>query len=209
MFKQSTEDGATIFRLDKEKVYLINIQEKEYSEMTFAEMEAFTKKANSKLEEQMAEMKKQLENMPPEQRKSMEEMMESQGMGGSTNAKIDVTKTTDSKTISGYACVKYAVKENGKEIGSVWTTTGVSGFSSMQKEFKEFSQRMAAQMSMRGAQMAAAMAKVDGFAIQTTMAGITTTVTKIEKKKIAASEFEVPSGYKKVSPENLMERGHQ
>jgi hypothetical protein len=35
------------------------------------------------------------------------------------------------------------------------------------------------------------------------MAGITMTVTKVEKKVVAASEFEVPAGYKKVPPKNF------
>jgi hypothetical protein len=201
MFKQSSGKSVTIFRLDKEMMYLIDTQKKEYSEMTFAELEAFTKKANKELEGKMAEMNEQLKNMPPEQRKAMEQMMGNAGMGGQ-NVKIDVMKTAERKTISGYACVKYAMKGDGKEIGSVWTTTGVPDFSSMQKDMKEFSQRMAAQMPKAG-EMVAAMKKVEGFPVQTTIAGMTTTVTKIEKKVVAASEFEVPAGYKKVTPKKL------
>jgi hypothetical protein len=201
MVKQSSENSVTIFRLDKEMMYLIDIEKKEYSEMTFAEMEAYAKKANKKLEGKMAEMNEQLKNMPPEQRKAMEQMMGSVGMGGQ-NATIDVIKTAEKKTISGYACIKYAMKEGGKEIGSMWTTTGVPDFSSMQKDMKEFGLRMAAQMPKAG-EMIAAMKKVEGFPVQTTIAGITTIVTKIEKKAVAASEFEVPVDYKKVTPKNL------
>ena len=201
MFKQSSENSATIFRLDKEMMYLIDTQKKEYSEMTFVEMEAYAKKANKKLERKMAEMNEQLKNMPPEQRKAMEQMMGNAGMGGQ-NAKIDMMKTSEKKTISGYACVKYAMKEDGKEIGSVWTTTGVPDFSSMQKDMKEFGQRMAAQMPKAG-EMVAAMKKVEGFPVQTIIAGITMIVTKIEKKVVAVSEFEIPAGYKKVTPKNL------
>jgi hypothetical protein len=39
--------------------------------------------------------------------------------------------------------------------------------------------------------------------IQATIMGITTTVSKIEKKTIPASEFDIPSGYKKVSPKEF------
>jgi GLPGLI family protein len=201
MFKQSSENSVTIFRLDKEMMYLVDTQKKEYSEMTFAEMEAYAKKANKELEGKMAEMNEQLKNMSAEQRKAMEQMMGNAGMGGQ-NTNIDVVKTAEKKKICGYACVKYAMKEGGKEIGSVWTTTGVPDFSSMQKDMKEFSQRMAALMPKAG-EMVAAMKKVEGFPVQTTIAGMTTTVTKIEKKAVAASEFEVPAGYKKVPPKNL------
>jgi hypothetical protein len=203
MFKQSSDNNATIFRLDKELVYLIDNKKKEYSEMTFTEMEALTKKMSSELDGKMAEMKKQMENMPPEQRKMMEKMMGSTAMGGNPNAKTVVIKTAESKTISGYPCVKYALKEDGKEVGSVWTTTKVPDYGSMQKDMKEFGRRMAALMPRGAAQMVAAMEKVVGFTIQTTIAGITSTVTKIEKKTIATSQFEVPSGYKKVTPKEL------
>ncbi|MGD0589271.1 MAG: DUF4412 domain-containing protein [Bacteroidota bacterium] len=197
MFKQSSENNASIFRLDKEMMYLIDTQKKEYSEMTFAEMEAYAKKANKKLEK----MNEQLKNMPPEQRKMMEQMMGKAAMGGQ-HAKINVIKTAERKTISGYACIKYTMKEDTAEVGSMWTTADVPDFSSMQKDFKEFGQRMAAQMP-NGGEMVAAMTKIEGFSIQTTIAGITTTVTKVEKKVAAASEFEVPAGYKKVTPKNL------
>jgi uncharacterized protein YukE len=197
MFKQSSDNSVSIFRLDKEMMYLIDTQKEEYSEMTFAEMEANAKKANKKLEE----MNEKLKNLPPEQRKMMEQMMGKAAMGGQ-NAKIDVIKTAEKKNISGYACIKYAMKEDTTEIGSVWTTASVSDFSSMQKDFKEFGQRMAAQMPKAG-EMVTALAKVEGFPVQTTMAGITMTVTKVEKKVVAASEFEVPAGYKKVPPKNF------
>ena len=204
MFKQGSENSMIIFRIDKEVMYQVNNLKKEYSEMTFAELEAYTKKSSAKLDGQMAEMKKQLEKMPPEQRKAMEKMMGNQAMVGSSQGTIEVLKTAEKKTISSYACVKYVLQEDGKETGSIWTTTAIPDFKSMQKDFKDFSQRMAAQMPMKGGQMAAAMAKIDGFPIQTTIAGITTTVTKIEKKSVAVSEFEVPAGYKKVDQKNLM-----
>jgi GLPGLI family protein len=206
MFKQGSENSTMIVRLDKEAIYQINNAKKEYSVMTFAELEAYTKKSTQKLEGKMAELTKQFEKMPPEQRKAMEQMMGKQGMTGSSNAKIDVKKTGEKKTISGYGCSHYVMTEEGKEVGSVWTTTDVPDFKSMQKDFKEFGERMAAQMPMKGGQMSAAMAKMDGFPVQTTIAGITTTVNKIEKKSPAASEFEVPVGYKKVDQRDLMEQ---
>lgn len=201
MFKQSSENSITIFRLDKEMMYLIDTQKKEYSEMTFAEMETYAKKANKKLEGKMAEISEQLKNLPPEQKKAMEEMMGNKGMMGQST-KIDVTKTDEKKNISGHACVKYAMRGNGKEIGSVWTTTAVPDFSSMQKDMKEFGQRMAAQMP-KASEMVAAMKKVEGFPMQTSFSGMTMTVTKVEKRTVPASEFEIPTGYKKVNPKKI------
>jgi GLPGLI family protein len=209
MFKQMSDEEATIFRLDKDVLYNIDYHQKEYSEMTFAELEALVKQANGELEGQMAELKKHLANVPAEQREAMEQMMGNKIKGGSEDKKIEVIKTSESKSINGYSCTKYIFKEDGKEMGSIWTTTNVPDFSSMQKDFKEFSQRLASQMSMKGFQMAEAMKKIDGFPIQTTIRGVTAMVTKLEKRSIAMSEFEVPASFKKVKSENMMDKRHK
>jgi hypothetical protein len=173
--------------------------------MTFAELEAFSKKASSEMTGKMAELNKQLESMPPDQRKMMEKMMGSQALGKTSNSKIEVTKTSEKKKINGFPCVKYALTEDGKETGSVWTTSSVPDFKTMQKDFQEFSKRITAQMPMKGGQLAEAMRKIEGFPIQTTIAGIKIDVIKVEKKSFAADEFEVPAGYKKVEPKNMMD----
>lgn len=208
MFKQWSDKDATIFRLDKELIYSIDNTKKEYSVLTFSEMEAMAKKAGGEMDAQMAKLKKQLADMPAEQREAMEKMMGGMMKGGGEEAKLDVSKTGETKTISGYKCTKYLIKENDKEFGTLWTTTNVLDFGAMQNDFKAFSQRMASLTTMRGSQMAAVMKKIDGFPIQTTIAGMTMTVTKFEKRSIAESEFEVPTGYKKVKSENFMEKKH-
>jgi GLPGLI family protein len=204
MFKQVSEKNAMIFRLDKEMMYTIDHEKKEYSVMTFAELEAFSKKASSEMTGKMAELNKQLESMPPEQRKMMEKMMGNQALGKTSNSKIEVIKTSEKKKINGFPCMKYALKEDGKETGSVWTTSSVSDFKTMQKDFQEFSERITAQMPMKGGQIAEAMKKIEGFPIQTMIAGIKIDVTKVEKKSLTANEFEVPSGYKKVDQPTMM-----
>jgi hypothetical protein len=166
--------------------------------MTFAEMEATTKQAMGQLEE----LKKQMKDMPPEQRKAMEKMLGSTGMGGASKSKIEVTNTGEKKTISGYSCVKYILKEDGKEFGTIWTTSGLAGYDAMKKDMKKFSERLMAQMP-KGKELVDAMKKIEGFPIQTTLGNVVSTVTKVEKKAIARSEFEVPAGYKKVTPKEI------
>lgn len=203
MFKQGSAEEAVVFRLDKQMMYSIDYEGKEYSEITFAELEAYVKKATDALQSQLAELKEQLAAMPAEQRKMMEEMMGAQAMGGNDSAKVKVVKTGESKTISGYSCTKYLLMKDTVEAASVWTTTGVPGFAAMQKDFKEFSQRMASQMSINGPQMAEAMEQVDGFAVVTSISGMTATVTQVSKADIAKSEFEVPAGFKRVPFEKM------
>lgn len=194
MFKQSIKNQETIFRFDKEILYIIDNDKKEYTEMTFAEMEAATKQAM----QQMEEMKKQMKDLPPEQRKMMEKMMGNQAIGDAEDEKVEIVKTGEQKTINGFPCTKYVMKKNGKESGSVWITTKVPDFKNMQNDMKKFNKRLMGQMP-KMKQVADAMNKIEGFPIQTIIEKMTMTVTKVEKRDIPLSAFEVPKGYKKVS----------
>lgn len=192
---------AFIVRLDKEVFITIDPKEKEYSEITFAEMEGVMKKAGSKMDSKMAEMQKQLATMPEEQRKMVEKMMGEKmpGMGARKDARVDVKSAGDKKTISGFPCTKFVITQDGKEMMTLWVTKDVSGFDALRKDWEEFSKRMMAMNPMAGKGLGEAFKKIDGFPIQTDMGqAMTSTVTKIEKKTAPASEFEVPAGYKKI-----------
>jgi hypothetical protein len=198
MFKQSSENGTVIFRLDRKKIYYIDNQNKEYSEMTFSEMEAAAKQAKG----QMEEMMKQMKDLPPEQREALEKRLGNSGMGALSKPKLNIVKTGETKVINGYSCVKYVLTADGKEAGTIWTTGGVPGYSKMKNEMKEFSERLMSQVP-NGKELSAALKKVDGFPIETSIAGMTTTVTKVEQKSVSAGDFEVPAGYKKVEKNKL------
>jgi hypothetical protein len=209
MFKMETggDEGAVIIRLDKEVMYNLDVKNKTYSEMTFAELEKMSKKASAKMDEAMSRMQKQMEGMSEEQRKMVEQMMKGKMPGkGAKPAKVDVVKTGETRTISGYPCAKYVVKEGGGEIVTLWVTKEVKGFESMRKDMEEFEKRMAA-MDPRGAEgMEAAMKAIDGFPIQTEMpGGMDEVVTKIERRSTREDAFEVPAGYKKVNPPMMPE----
>jgi hypothetical protein len=199
MFKQGSEKEAVVFRLDKQVMYVIDYKSREYSEITFEELEVYIRKSTDELRSQLAELREQLASMPEDQRKMMEQMMGGQATGLDDSSKVEVKKTKESKTISGYACVKYSLMKGKNEAATVWTTTGVPDFKAMQKDFKEFSQKLASQMSVNGPQMAEAMQKVDGFAVETSISGMTATVKKVSRMAVGKSEFEVPAGFKKVA----------
>ena len=201
MFKTVTrEDGeAVMFRLDKEMMIMVNPKEKTYSEMTFAEMEKSMKQVSPKMDQAMAEMQKQMENMPEEQRKMVEKMMGEKMPGKKKEGKVEVVNTGEKKTISGYSCTKFVIKEDGKEVAAVWATKDVKDFEAMRRDMEQFSKRMAAMNPMMGKGTAEGIKSVEGFPIETDMGeSMKEVVTKIEKRSIAASEFEVPAGYKKV-----------
>jgi hypothetical protein len=200
-FKTEGAGETVIARLDKELFIMMNPEKKEYSEMTFAEMEDMVKKMGSKMDGKMAEMQKKLKGMPEEQRKMVEQMMGDRMGAMKKEARIEVQSTGDKQTINGFACRKYVMTSDGKDMMTLWTTKDVKGFEEMRKDWQEFSKRMMAMNPMRQKGIAEGMTKVDGFPIQTEMGmGITNTVTKVEKRSTPASEFEVPAGYKKVKP---------
>ena len=68
--------------------------------------------------------------------------------GMKKDAKIEVTSSEEKETISGFACNKYDVKEDGKDFMSIWTTGEITGYGGMKADMKEFSRRLAALIPM-------------------------------------------------------------
>jgi GLPGLI family protein len=198
-YKIIPEDEMTsILRLDQEKVMLVDMKRKRYHEMTFAEMESMLKT----VDRQMEAARKQLDQLPPEQRKMAEEMM------GKMHAKkgadkVDVQKTGETKTISGYTCTKYILKRDGVEVTTIWATPEVgipqATWKQMWKEMAEFGKRLASLMPESDESfMEKSRTMIDGFPIQTVMKDKTVmTVSKIESRSVPADEFDVPAGFTK------------
>jgi GLPGLI family protein len=199
MFRQTTGTKTTILRLDKETMTVVDNEKKEYSETTFSELEQRMKAAGGAMNSKMAEMKKKLESLPPDKRKMVEQMMGDKLSGGSKETTVDVKKSDETKTISGYPCTKYDIIMNGKDFGSVWTTEAIPEFAAMKDDFISFSKRMAELSPMYGKEIGSGMSKIKGFPVETDFASFTVTVTKFSKQAVPASDFEVPSGYKKVA----------
>ncbi len=200
----AADGDFTVIRIDQEKIYTVNVKDKTYSVSTFAELEEMGKKMNA----QMDQMQEQMKNMPAEQRKMMEKMLGGKMAGSQKESKIDVVKTGEKKSISGFACTRYSVKREGKEEVSLWVTQDVRGFSAMRQDMLEQTKRMASMTPSGLKGLSEAMMKIDGFPIVTEMGTMMkSTVTKIEMKSVAASEFEVPAGYTKVENKGLKDMG--
>lgn len=192
---ESGRDEYLIFRMDQEKIYTVKPEDKTYYVMTFKDIEQVGKKVNA----EMAKLEEQMKQMPEEQRKMMEQMMGDRMPGKKKPHKFDVKKTGEKRAISGYACVKYVVTDNGKQSMTLWVTPEVKAFAMMRDDMLEQTKRMAAFAQEMGGGMVEAMQKIDGFPIEVEMSDqMTTRVTKLEQRSIAASEFEIPAGYKEV-----------
>jgi len=200
MFRQDEDSMgiSVIVRLDKKLFITINWAAKEYSQMTFDEMEAMVKKAGSQVDEQMKQMKEQMAKMPEEQRKMVEKMMNGKMMDMMKEGKIDVKSDVEKKTIGGYSCSEYLITKDGKDFATLWVTKDIPGYTDMRNDMKEFGARMASMIPRNGSAFSEGMRKIDGFPIEMQMPGImTTTVTKVEKKSTPLSEFEIPAGFTK------------
>ena len=198
MFKHEAEGNTTIVRLDKQLMYTVDPKQKTYSEITFAELESFMQKAGSKTDAKMEELQKKMKGMPEEQRKMMEKMLGGQMGAMMQGGEVSVTNTGEKKTISGFACMKYVAKQGDKEFLTAWATNDVKDFAGWRKDWEEVNKRLMAGNKTFGKGMVDAMQKIEGFPVEMTIVGVKTTVVKVEKKTVAASEFEVPAGYKKV-----------
>jgi hypothetical protein len=202
MFKIVSSSKIMILRMDQEKIYDVDPAKKTYSEMTFADMEVYAKKAGDK----MAAFREKIKNMPPEQQKKMEGLA---AMMGGAEAPVVITPSDEKKTVSGFSCSKYVMSRGGKEIATMWVTRDVSGFDNLRKDWMEFGKRMATLTNMTG--LGEAYQKMDGFPMETDMdmmGKMTTVVTKVEKRSTPAGEFTVPAGYTKTdSPMMMMDKG--
>ena len=191
MFKSVDGDGSSIsiLRFDRETIYHLDPEKKTYTEITFAEMKAMVEGAHSMGEEMMA---KRMASLPPDQQAKMKEMMKK--LSPTSGATHEVVSTGEHKTINGYLCEKYIVKTNGKESEIVWASKQVAGYEAMKRDMEGFLDRMSGIMGRKEA-LGGWFRQIDGFPIETDSHGTVHTVTKIDRRSIPASEFEVPEGY--------------
>jgi hypothetical protein len=192
----STQGQHMVILLDQKKVVQINDHESTYSELSFDEMEGMMKGQMSEMQQHVDQLREALKSMPEEQRKQMEGMMKAMGVGRSEDPVI-VSPTGRRKEIAGYTCEEFTLKQKESIVATVWTTKQIKEFNDMRNEFQEFSKQMSS-WNMLGKPLVDAMQKVEGFPMETTMeGGMKSVVTKIERRSIPPSEFEVPKGYKK------------
>lgn len=118
---------------------------------------------------------------------------------------VELVRTGETKTVSGFPCVKFVAKEGEKVLMTLWATKQIKSFESLRKDYVAFSERM---MSMNPSFMKGlvdAMMKVDGFPMETNWGGLTVVVTKVDSRAAGPLEFAIPAGYKKVKWGDQME----
>jgi len=113
-----------------------------------------------------------------------------------SDATVKVTKTSETQTLLGYNCTKYIVEytENGRSMTQyLWATPDIKGI-----DFKAMAKQNAAASGGRRMYFD----KVDGVLLKVEMktpeVNFTMEVTELKRQSLPASDFSIPSDYKKI-----------
>ncbi len=208
--KQSggSDGGGVIIDVNREELILMNDDDRTYIQATLKEYCDTIK----------ATMEKMLQDLPPEQRRMMEQMGGGNRMG--RPVKIRVEKAGSGGKIAGYKTVKYKVYENGRLYEEIWMAKGTP----MEKEMKSmrkierFTQKMKDCAATPGMPREVSPYETSkeyqaifdkGWVMRRIthmvpmMPGQKSTeeeeVSRIEVRRIPASEFRPPKSYRRVS----------
>jgi hypothetical protein len=158
----STDDAATITDLAEEKVYELNLRDKSYRVVTFAEMKRRMEEARAKAEEEARKQKGREEKKDPNQ-KEME-------------IEFHAKETGQKRTINTFACrqviLTIAIHEKGKpmdEVGGMlmtadmWMAPRIPGMKEVQDFDVRYAKKLAENVLPSAEQMAQAFAMYPGL----------------------------------------------
>ena len=112
------ERMATIFDATKQVLWIINYDQKSYTEITKADVDRMSGQLNAA----MAQMQEQMKNMPPAQRAQMEAMMRGRGFGAAlANRARPQYRKTGTDTVGKWTCDKYDALQNEQKVAELCT----------------------------------------------------------------------------------------
>jgi len=140
------------------------------------------------------------------------EMMESMSkMAPEWHGTVEVKKTSDTETIAGYEATKYQVLVDGKLDQEIWISKDLDLTSDLNLEkFNHMSEMRMPKATFQSSPEYQDLMNM-GYPLREVQfqsdGKFITEVTKIEKKTISASQFEVPAGYQEMDMQHMMQ-GH-
>jgi len=217
MNEPGNTQSTVIYRGDRDEILLINHGDRTWRVMDKATMINLGQHINPAMEK----MQEALKNMPPERRMMMEKMLARQGvnsamMGG--KVEMQVKKTSETKTINGYPCVKYETWQKDEKLAEHWVTDWkrIPGSQEAQGVFQDMAafSREVGEGAFKGSRGSASffdsIGKIEGYPVLTRIFSNGTIVTEsrltgVEEKSISAQEFDPPKDYvkKDFMPKNL------
>jgi hypothetical protein len=195
------DDQSIIMRLDQNKMYMLNHQEKTYVEMPLN----FGKMVDSKMQEAMDS-----EDMDAAEKEQMMKMMQ-----GMTQMKVTITPTNETKKIGDWDCRKYNQTMQtmmGPANSEIWATED------LKMDYEIYSKFMAAMGGAQGGMfgnmmtdMMKEMQKIKGVPVLTvstmnmmgTSVKTTQELLEFKESNAPAGVFDLPKGYKKTEEMNF------
>lgn len=204
---------SIIFRKEKSLMWIIDHSKKSYQEMTKADFEKMGNAMKEAMNQMQKQMAAQLDKMPPAQRAEVEKMMKS-GINQMPQAKTQVAKeikkTGATQKVGDWTCEIYEMISDGKKDQTLcvanWnqlsaTRDDFQAFESMADFFSDMAGGMGEAVGQSQKIMKDLMDK--GIPVKQSFEGeggsFVQEVSKIEKKSIEVSLFELPPGYTKES----------
>jgi len=151
----------------------------------------------------------------PEQKMYMKwtpDMMESMGkMAPEWHGTVEVKKTEDKESIAGYEATKYQVLVDGKMEQEIWMSKDLDVTSDLNLEkYNHMSSMRMPKVTFQSSPEYQDLMKM-GYPLKEVQfqadGKVITQVTKIEKKTIPDSQFEVPAGFQEMDMQQMMQ-GH-
>lgn len=210
--RQDLAGLSVLVDVDKGWLYYINTKNKTY---WAGPPSAMKKQGEAEANKMMEDM---LKGMPKAQREAMKKAMAQQQAKQKLKkprVKVEVKKTSQTKTIAGHKCRLYKIFSNGEQAMDMWIAPSVSlkgeiDARKMSKMMGSMSSDMGGGSNpMEDPQVQALWKKGYPLAQTVHMMGNAevSRASKVEKKSIPAKIFKVPSGYRKVSIMQVMGMG--
>jgi len=118
---------------------------------------------------------------------------------------VKVVPTNEKKKIAGYNCTKYELAMMATR-SEYWLSKEVKGYEEMKAVGRKMAGVFDTNPMLKQMNIAGMMSQLDGFPVQmvTSLMGgtITSTLKKVEAKKLDKNFFEVPAGYKEEQAAN-------
>lgn len=212
------EEGRShIMDADKKVMVELDHRTRTARVLTFAQLGKMTAQARQEADQAVAAARKQMEALPPELRPQVEAAIRAQrsAMEARQQGAYQRTPTGVRRTINGLACEEVKETLNGQWMGTSCVHKGVH----LDKRDREMLLGLAKDMAgagLSGGQEGEfTRAFLDGIPVEmaardgrTGEMRVEERVTRIEKKRVPASLFEVPEGYRRLEWETPASEEH-
>ncbi len=205
--KDKSSGAHMIFDAEKQTLWMIDDKDKSYTIIDKATLDQMAKQ----LDQVDSRMKEAMANLPPEQRQMMEKQMAKlKGDAGPEQGERKVTKTGESKSVSGFSCARFDVSRGGTVESRIWAAplgavkvseADMAVFTKMGKMFESMTSRLS-QFAKGTANPWSEGGEIDGVPIlsermEDGKVAHETLIESITHDAPPAGVFDVPAGYKK------------